>query len=785
MAEKSAGITVYSSWIPALAEGDYSLSVKQTVAKKSGDSLWTFEPPQRQFKFGSPRYSLTSTDVLGTFPAPDSKAPSSHLLPYISFRDPYMPWERRLQPESTWKDTPWMALFLLNDKELTSGNYKTGTVDALLSRAKNKDESLILPSIKKLPPDELSVAVLDLSAAQFTHLKADPDEYNLLSHVREQTVEISGALQSHPASSQVIANRFPRSPGRYTAFVVSLSGHETSFGSQSIPSGATIRLISLYSWSFTVADVDNDDYDKAFDGIKAEIASSSGSAGRLRAAGGDAKSAVMDRLGAGYIPIPYSLGTGEKTTAWYRGPLGPVPEAPAAAHIPFASADGALIYVPDNGMFDISLASAWTLGAQLVLSRHDLLHTMLDWKGTSSRVAMNLIVASAPEMQDRPLNSLSDMTSGSPGLEQVKSLSDPQSLLKDFHAEMQSGLAERLTAALNAPYTAPPELSVADSNEVPGIAPEEPFNVSEGDRDVPPESLTDLHAHGMAFLQQPNIATLLRAVLADNLTVTNNAAALEQETGEEVSDTEMNISTGTADSEKNTDSRDAESWAWDPVALLSEIPVCYLLPVADPVLPINSVRLFYIDQKWLSAFADGMLSIGTHTELDIQLTNHIKAVVFPQKENTTAAACGLIVRSQIIRHWPQGKFSSGEKDLIFSADGANLVARKQIAADSALLLFDRIPKSIVLREPSHVLEFGLDSTGKLSERVDGKASGKTWDIWGKPGDYMRESLTPGNKPDILKVKNLPSDISKDSVTLANKLIHPPTVLTIKLPSQGE
>ena len=49
--------------------------------------------------------------------------------------------------------------------------------------------------------------------------------------------------------------------------------------------------------------------------------------------------------------------------------------------------------------------------------------------------------------------------------------------------------------------------------------------------------------------------------------------------------------------------------------LLHGVPFSYLVPDAD-LLPIESIRFFYIDRAWTDALVQGALSVGTITSAD-------------------------------------------------------------------------------------------------------------------------------------------------------------------------
>src|SRR5512147_27981 len=49
--------------------------------------------------------------------------------------------------------------------------------------------------------------------------------------------------------------------------------------------------------------------------------------------------------------------------------------------------------------------------------------------------------------------------------------------------------------------------------------------------------------------------------------------------------------------------------------LLHGVPFSYLVPDAD-LLPIESIRFFYVDRAWTDAMVQGVLSVGTITTAD-------------------------------------------------------------------------------------------------------------------------------------------------------------------------
>ena len=89
------------------------------------------------------------------------------------------------------------------------------------------------------------------------------------------------------------------------------------------------------------------------------------------------------------------------------------------------------------------------------------------------------------------------------------------------------------------------------------------------------------------------------------------------------------------------------SW-FENLSLLKGIPFNYLVP-DEQMLPIESIRFFCVDSRWIECLLDGAFSIGRVTTSDYnQDLNH---------ENTPAAnphkqVSGLLLRSDVVAGWP-------------------------------------------------------------------------------------------------------------------------------------
>ena len=210
---------VHDAVRPPLTDGDYELHVSQTMSV-GGSSI---DPAVRYFRLVGPRYALPPDQVLSVFPPPNGAGAFADRLPQIVLRRRTLPYERTMKPGDPQPAPPWLALVVLADGE---GQLLTNQpLDTSLPEQDDKDAQV---------RDVLRVSERVVQAV-FPTIEDLP----WLTHVRE--VDISdtelalGDLDGWLAV--VISNRLPV-PGppdtdggppaarHYTAFLVSLEGHE-------------------------------------------------------------------------------------------------------------------------------------------------------------------------------------------------------------------------------------------------------------------------------------------------------------------------------------------------------------------------------------------------------------------------------------------------------------------------------------------------------------------------------------------------------------------------------
>ena len=190
--------------------------------------------------------------------------------------------------------------------------------------------------------------------------------------------------------------------------------------------------------------------------------------------------------------------------------------------------------------------------------------------------------------------------------------------------------------------------------------------------------------------------------------------------------------------------------------LLHGVPFSYLVP-DENLLPVESIRFFYVDRAWTDALVQGALSVGTistsdRAELE-KVYPHIRREVdtterkirTPEEEvlleGEGGAITGFLLRSRVVSGWPGLHVRAYSEDVLPDSELSTVaeshrkrmkVLRMERLAPAVLLvLFDGVPEVIHVEEPRQGLQFGiqLDPTAppaqqraKVKVRVESSGS---------------------------------------------------------------
>ncbi|MGW1788837.1 hypothetical protein ACWCO0_11445 [Streptomyces tubercidicus] len=386
---------------PMATAGVYTLTVQHQLDGHDRLRDASLPATTQRFEIRAVRFVLDPSSVHAHYPAEGASGDFSRTLAHITLNRSILPWERLLKARALHEQTPaaavpqqapWLALMVFRAGELPDDPEGLGrTTTRTVAELRNSGDGILGPD---LGPIDDGVAAsrcqsIDVPAELFTALVPREEELHYLAHVRDVAtrpqVRADGERLTEGQYAVLAANRLPSQTGAHTAHLVSLEGFHGRLAPGQLPENVrSVRLCVLHSWTFTHDPAGTRDPAALLDNLMAPgrpPGARENLALRLRPdnqvaarSTTDAEQYTRRRLELGYAPLPYRLLSGETTYGWYRGPFVPV-IAPAtrdfARDTPKTTADHALIYEPEHGLFDVSYAAAWTLGRTLALSDPD------------------------------------------------------------------------------------------------------------------------------------------------------------------------------------------------------------------------------------------------------------------------------------------------------------------------------------------------------------------------------------------------------------------------------
>jgi hypothetical protein len=385
MTDTDLQVTFYDHLMPRATAGVYTLRAEQHLSK-DGSDITTMDPlpiVDQKYEIRAVRFFVDDSSVHAYYPAEGAHGDYSRTLPHITLNRSILPWERQLLGRAEVR-SPWLALLVFGAGELGEdpdgrGVTTTRTVAELCDPG---DPKVLGPDLD-VPVDIQTTRcqTIDVAAELFTSVVPREEELRYLAHVRDvgplQKLRDEEEILTEGQYAVLAANRFPRTPGAYAVHLVSLEGFLDRLGPGQLPADiSVVRLCALRSWSFT-SDPDGQlNAAKLLEGL-AEPGRTDPENLALRLAPaasgsttpGEAEKHARQRLWLGYVPVTYRVLSGELTYGWYRGPFTPITaQSVPAVGGPHTTADHALIYDAEHGVFDVSYAAAWTLGRALALS---------------------------------------------------------------------------------------------------------------------------------------------------------------------------------------------------------------------------------------------------------------------------------------------------------------------------------------------------------------------------------------------------------------------------------
>ncbi|MDH5545470.1 MAG: hypothetical protein OEZ43_07755 [Gammaproteobacteria bacterium] len=164
--------------------------------------------------------------------------------------------------------------------------------------------------------------------------------------------------------------------------------------------------------------------------------------------------------------------------------------------------------------------------------------------------------------------------------------------------------------------------------------------------------------------------------------------------------------------------------------LLEGVPFANLVADSE-LLPLESIRWFYMDRRWTDALVQGALSVGTvnsddrtqletqyaaiRAELDTEERNVRLNSEASRKSGGAGPISGFLLRSRAVAGWPglhvrafyEEPDEGDEGDYSDNLPEVQLIRLERLAPAVLLCLFDGVPKVVHIEEPRQGIQFGV------------------------------------------------------------------------------
>jgi len=377
---------LYDFCAPPLSSGTYTIETKQKLVWVDKGLNQEFDKVQ-QFRVEGPRFTLDPSTVYSIFPPANKQGHYELYVPNIVLSRRTLPWERTIDDKPPVDPPePWVALMIFTEEEVAK--VRNGTVAEVISPA---DAKIMGPQGLTVSDEEKAVQCLIVDVPKTTFGTVVPARAELrdLAHCREVDMA-NKELRADVADgwfSVVVANRFPTAGKINYACLVSLEGFAPYlYGGTAIPAQYdTVRMAVLASWTFTALPQQGETFKDLVQHINTCSLHLPNKPAQIST---EAEQLVAAAFHDGYVAMNYQTRQGERTAAWYRGPLTPV-QLNAVKLEPFFSAEAGMIYDGKTGLFDMSYAVAWQIGRLLALSDSEFAVGLMKWR-KEQKAAQNL-----------------------------------------------------------------------------------------------------------------------------------------------------------------------------------------------------------------------------------------------------------------------------------------------------------------------------------------------------------------------------------------------------------
>lgn len=664
-------IQFYDNYVPALTAGNWHIKVDHTLLEAGTEIADQPLDATQEFIVSAPQFSMDQAQIINKFPPTGSTGLYGEVLPHLVLKDPMLPWERAMS--DTANPEPWLALLVFSEDELLSGtDNNTQATATTVGAFMAPTTGTIKPNITKEDDIEDSeiCAYIQIPVDVFKDIAPRLDELRFLSHCRQINTSDKAALglNQHGLFSVAVANRFPERPA---------PGEK--------PRKSIVHLVSVEGFDDYLVDA------PAFAG-NTSVTMLSLASWTFQCLPDNSEDfrglfeSIVTAESAGpeqtWLRLPPTDGpstTAAETEASTRLSDG---FAPLSFHTRTGEQSFGWYRGPLTPVFTTALdQSAGPFSSSDAALIYDKAFGVFDFSLAAGwQMGLSLALADRKFGQDlmafrRKGHRITDNLF-SRLISQHFSATDIQALNQD--AAVEDEFIKTMSADLLANIgttTAAKDNAAAENETAPAAPP------------------ADAKSAVAAFLAEPaNQAAILDAVKEDLEPIV----------------------------------------AWiSRLALLYPVPFDYL--VADGrMLPVESLRFFYLDRNWINALIDGAISIGTESSRDsfytemthglikdaamqaIQIERANLLGIDPApSQMSEGLISGFLLRSALVSGWPnlavRPKMNGGDTAL-------KILRLDHLSPTVLFCLVEGVPDYFEFSEPQEGMRFGVDDDGLIPLR---------------------------------------------------------------------
>jgi hypothetical protein len=685
-------IQFYDNYIPVIKGGNYFITTQQTLKTGSNTTInGDSLGSVQEFIVSAPQFSIDTSQVINMYPPAGSTGLYGEVLPHIVLKDPVLAWERAMAGTAT----PWLALMVFDESELNGGDSNTKSIQATVDEFLKIATPVLAPKPNKEDDVDSSTSCryINIPIEVFRAVVPHLDELPYLSHIRK--VNTGGkpilGISEHGLYSVIASNRFVSKPD----------------AGQAKPVKNIVHLVSLEGMeNYLKQEADLSAYTSV-----SLISLTSWTFLSLPDISQDFNALVTNLV----KQETESDKTINPKKLWLRLPPPATGSGDAMSEVTKRTADGfvPLAYHTRSG----ENTFAWYRGPLTPLLTQKI------------PVTQPFFTSDSAMIYDKTFGIFDVSLAAAWETGREAALSDSGFGQKIFNFRKKAHqLTDSLLYKLNSDHFTATQIDQLDNTTT---------------------------------VQDTFLNLLTPQLIKDIGTIADSAGGGANQSGNPaITDPVIDARNFLSNPDVQAKLMEIIAHELAPVAeWLANFMLLYPVPfdnlVADErMLPVESLRFFYIDMNWLSVGVDGAMSLGLDSSRQSFFSQTTKGIV----HNAAMQALGVIrdklegrqtdsppvpptvmsgflLRSALVTGWP---------NLVIRAKDENDTSLKILRLDhlsSSVLLciFDGVPMNIELSEPQESLGFGVDDNGKVVLR--NILAGVTPAIGGQIGELQIRDLS--------------------------------------------